>query len=171
MYPGSGAPCWWKGSTPSRTTLQIMSSSWNIQTSRQEVQCKVVNVPHLCRRVVLIILGTKVFPTPAPLDIIMDLAAHSHPFLEVRQPYNALCAHHAIQRILPNIKLILTIMSEINNTCLSWSSFPLLKLKKVTGRQRRGKKIARKSQKMKLKNLEIFQPQPQLFVRSPILIL
>ena len=29
------------------------------------------------------LLGTKVFPTPAPLDIIMDLAAHSQPFLQV----------------------------------------------------------------------------------------
>ena len=32
------------------------------------------------------LLGTKMFPTPAPLDIIMDLAAHSEPFLQVHQP-------------------------------------------------------------------------------------
>ena len=31
----------------------------------------------------LVLLGTKVFPSPSPLDIIMDLAAHSEPFLKV----------------------------------------------------------------------------------------
>ena len=35
------------------------------------------------RRVVLVLLGTKVFPSPSTLDIIMDLAAHSEPFLKV----------------------------------------------------------------------------------------
>ena len=41
---------------------------------------------HHPSRVVLMLLGTKMFPTPAPLDIIMDLAAHSEPFLQVCQP-------------------------------------------------------------------------------------
>ena len=57
-------------------------------------------------------------------------------------------------------------MSEITITWLSWGGFPLLKLKKVTGRQRRKKKTARKSQKNKFKNLKLpvsfFQKQSQL---------
>ena len=36
-----------------------------------------------------------------------------------------------------NFPLILTIMSEIIITCLSWGGFPLLKLKKITSRQRK----------------------------------
>ena len=39
------------------------------------------------RRVVLVLLGTKVFPSPSTLDIIMDLAAHSEPFLKVAQTH------------------------------------------------------------------------------------
>ena len=55
------------------------------------------------------------------------------------------------RKVLPNFSLILTIMSEIIITCLSLSSFSLIKLRKVIGRQRRKKGSWEKVKKLKLK--------------------
>ena len=61
---------------------------------------------------------------------------------------------------------ILSIISEITITRLCWGGFPLLELKKFPGRQKRGKKFTRKSQKIKFKILKMpvsfFQKESQL---------
>jgi len=54
----------------------------DVRSIRNHVPDHVITLEHQNRRIVLSLLGTKVFPTPAPLDILMDLAAHSSPFLQ-----------------------------------------------------------------------------------------
>jgi len=53
-----------------------------VRSIKNHVPDHVITIEHQNRRIVLSLLGTKVFPTPAPLDILMDLAAHSSPFLQ-----------------------------------------------------------------------------------------
>jgi len=54
----------------------------DVRSIRNHVPDHVITLEHQNKRIVLLLLGTKVFPTPAPLDILMDLAAHSSPFLQ-----------------------------------------------------------------------------------------
>jgi len=54
----------------------------DVRSIDEHVPDHVITLEHQNRRIVLSLLGTKVFPTPAPLDILMDLAAHSSSFLQ-----------------------------------------------------------------------------------------
>ena len=68
----------------------------------------VITVLHDQKTIILTILGTQVIPTPAPMDIMMDLLATSHPFLG-GQAHSGLSygALNIVDTAIPRIKSIL----------------------------------------------------------------
>jgi len=81
----------------------------DVKSIENHVPDHVITLEHQNRRIVLSILGTKVFPTPAPLDILMDLSAHSSAFLNgVSHAGLGAGANRLAQTAIPKVSEVLT---------------------------------------------------------------
>jgi len=65
----------------------------------------VIHVDHEHTCVVLTVLGTRIFPRPNPQDIIMDLAARCHPFLDGQAHGGIVVGHNnMVKFVMPRVR-------------------------------------------------------------------
>ena len=65
----------------------------------------VIHVDHEHTCVVLTVLGTRIFPRPNPQDVIMDLAARCHPFLDGQAHGGMVVGHNNMAKfVMPRVR-------------------------------------------------------------------